>query len=305
MSEKHLHHTAHGHHHGTKENNLLAVSLLNLLITIAEIIGGLVSNSLALLSDAFHNLGDTFAVILAFFANRIGKKDATEKKTFGYKRIEILAALLNACILIAITIFLFIEAFHRTLSPEPVKGLIMFIVATVGLIANLVAVLLLKQDSVQNLNIRAAYLHLLGDTISSVAVIVGAILIYFFQIYWIDPLVTFLVGIYILKEAFVVLKETVDILMQSTPPSINLHDVVEEIEKIDEINNIHHIHAWKLDDQQIHFECHADLDEDLHLSKADIIRLEIEKMLLMKFGISHVTIQFEYNCCNEKHLIHK
>jgi cobalt-zinc-cadmium efflux system protein len=305
MSGNHPHHTAHEHHHGIREKNLLAASLLNLLITIAEIAGGLISNSLALLSDAFHNLGDTFAVILAYIANKIGKKDATEKKTFGYKRIEILAALLNACVLIAITVFLFIEAYHRLLNPQPVKGLIMFVVAVVGLIANLAAVLLLKKDSHHSLNVRAAYLHLLGDTISSVAVIIGAVLILFFQIYWIDPLVTFLVGIYILKEAFVVLKETVDILMQSTPPSLDIHEVVEEIENISGINNVHHVHAWKLDDQHIHFECHADLDEDLPLSQADIIRLEIEKLLRSKFGISHATIQFEYNCCSEKNLIHK
>jgi cobalt-zinc-cadmium efflux system protein len=212
---------------------------------------------------------------------------------------------LNAVVLVVITVFLFIEAYHRIQSPESVKGLIMFIVATLGLIANLIAVVILKKDSHHNLNVRAAYLHLLGDTVSSVAVIVGAILIYFFQVFWIDPLITFLVGIYILKEAFIVLKETVAILMQSTPASIDLHEVVREIEMMEDINNIHHVHAWKLDDQQIHFECHADMNHDLPLSKTDAIRLEIEKMLLDKFGISHVTIQFEHNCCREKHMIHR
>ncbi len=306
MSDSYIHITSHKHHHGNIEGkNLLIASLLNLIITIAEIIGGLISNSLALLSDAFHNLGDTFAVILAYFANIIGKKSATAKRTFGYKRIEILAALLNAVVLVVITVFLFIEAYHRIQSPESVKGLIMFIVATLGLIANLIAVVILKKDSHHNLNVRAAYLHLLGDTVSSVAVIVGAILIYFFQVFWIDPLITFLVGIYILKEAFIVLKETVAILMQSTPASIDLHEVVREIEMMEDINNIHHVHAWKLDDQQIHFECHADMNHDLPLSKTDAIRLEIEKMLLDKFGISHVTIQFEHNCCREKHMIHR
>jgi cobalt-zinc-cadmium efflux system protein len=304
MSGHNDHHHPHGHHH-VSERNLVGASILNLLITITEIIGGLVSNSIALLSDAFHNLGDTFAVILAYVANRIARKDATEKKTFGYKRIEILAALLNAVVLMVITVFLFIEAYHRLLSPVPVKGLIMFIVATVGLIANLAAVFLLRKDSLHNLNIRAAYLHLLGDTISSVAVIIGAILIYFLHIYWIDPVITFLVGLYILKEAFVVLKEAVDILMQGTPTHINLREIVEEIEKISEIDNVHHLHAWKLDDSNIHFECHIDLHNDLPLSQADRIRLEIEKILLNKFAISHVTIQFEYNCCNEKSLIHK
>jgi cobalt-zinc-cadmium efflux system protein len=304
MSAHKEHHHS-GRDHPIREKNLLVASVLNLLITIVEIAGGLLSNSIALLSDAIHNLGDTFAVVLAYFANRISKKDATEKRTFGFKRIEILAALFNAVVLIVITVFLFIEAYHRLLSPEPIKGLLMFIVATIGLIANLAAVFLLRNDSTGNLNIRAAYLHLLGDTISSVAVIIGSVLIYFFAINWLDPVITFLIGIYILKEAFVVLKEAVDILMQNAPPGIDLREVVEEMERNKEINNVHHVHAWKLDDTHIHFECHIDLDKDLPLSQADIIRTEIEKMLINKFGISHVTIQFEYNCCDEKSIIHR
>ena len=298
------HSHGHGHGHTLKGKNLLFAFGLNLIITIAEIIGGLLSNSLALLSDAIHNLGDTFAIMLAYVANLVSRKDANERKTFGYKRIEILAALLNAIILIVITLFLFVEAYKRFQSPEPIKGMLMFWVAVIGLMANLLAVILLKGDSGKNLNIRAAYLHLLGDTISSVAVIIGSVLIYYFKIYWVDPLVTVLIGIYILKEAFVVLKETVDILMQGTPSSIDLKKVVKEIEKHSEIGNVHHVHAWKLDDKQIHFECHADLTKDLPLSKTDEIRAEIEAILLNKFNISHVTLQFEYNCCDEKSVIH-
>jgi cobalt-zinc-cadmium efflux system protein len=295
---------SHGHNHNLKGKNLLIATALNLIITIVEIVGGLVSNSLALISDAIHNMGDTIAVLLAYIANLISRKSADEKKTFGYKRVEILTALLNAVVLIVITVFLFVEAYKRFLQPEPIKGLIMFIVATVGLIANLIAVLLLKSDSHYNLNIRAAYLHLLGDTISSVAVIVGSGLIYFFNMYWIDPVITVLIGLYIVKEAYIVLKEAVDILMQGTPPSINLQEIVTEMEKHPEISNVHHVHAWKLDDTQIHFECHVDLHKDIALSLADTIRSEIEDLLQNKFGISHVTIQFEYNCCDEKNVIH-
>jgi cobalt-zinc-cadmium efflux system protein len=305
MDSPHGHSHSHGHHAELKEKNLLFATVLNLFITVAEIIGGLISNSLALLSDAIHNLGDTFAVMLAYIANRIAKKGATEKKTFGFKRIEILTALLNAVVLIVIIIFLFIEAYRRFQSPQPIKGLIMFIVATAGLIANLVAVVLLKKDSRSNINVRAAYLHLLGDTISSVAVIAGSVLIYFFRIYWIDPLITVLIGIYIIREAFLILKEAVDILMQGTPPTINIREVVSEIEKHKEINNVHHVHTWKLNDTQIHFEGHIDLDRDIPISQADLLRSEIENMLQNKFDISHVTIQFEYNCCDEKKVIHK
>lgn len=305
MPHTHGHQHHHDHQPDLKGRKLLYATALNLVITLAEIAGGLLSNSLALLSDAIHNLGDTFAVMLAYFANLVSKRDADEKKTFGYKRIEILAALLNAVILIAITLFLFIEAFKRLQSPEPVGGAVMFWVALVGLAANLISVILLKNDAHNNLNIRAAYLHLLGDTISSVAVIIGAILILFFRIYWIDPVITFLIGIYILKEAYVVVKEAVQILMQGTPASIDLQEVVFELQKFESISNIHHVHAWKLDDRQIHFECHADLQDDLPISKTDKIRGEMESLLKNKFAISHVTIQFEYNCCDQKSVIHR
>jgi cobalt-zinc-cadmium efflux system protein len=300
----HNHSHGHGSHISSVGNNLIIAIFLNLIITIVEIIGGILSNSLALLSDAIHNLGDTFAVMLAYIANRISRRDATEKKTFGYKRIEILAALLNAVVLIVITIFLFIEAYHRFFAPEPIKGKLMLYVAVIGLIANLAAVLILKKDSGSNINIRAAYLHLLGDTISSVAVIVGAILISFFKIYWVDPLITIIIGLYILKEAYSIMKEALDILMQSTPTTLDISNIVETIEKAENIDNVHHVHSWKLDDKQIHFECHVDVNKDLYISETDILRLEIEQILRTKFGISHVTIQFEYNCCSEKDIIH-
>jgi cobalt-zinc-cadmium efflux system protein len=305
----HEHHNdgnSHSHtvHHSTEGRNLVFAFFLNLCITIVEVIGGLLSNSLALLSDAVHNLSDTFAVMLAYIANRISQKDATEKKTFGYKRIEILAALLNAVILIVITIFLFIEAYHRFFTPGTIKGRLMLIVAVIGLIANLGAVFILKKNSHSNINIRAAYLHLLGDTISSVAVIAGAILITYFKLYWVDPLVTVVIGLYILKEAYAIMKEALDILMQSTPTSVEISDVVEAIEKYNEVDNVHHVHSWKLDDKQIHFECHLDLNKDMLISESDLLRLEIERLLKNKFGISHVTIQYEYNCCSEKNIIH-
>ncbi|MBN1952621.1 MAG: cation transporter [Bacteroidales bacterium] len=305
MGHSHGHTHSHGHHHDLNDRNLLFATLLNAVITVAEIIGGLLSNSLALLSDAIHNLGDTIAVMLAYFANLIGRRDANEKKTFGYKRAEILAALFNAVVLITITLFLFIEAYKRFQSPEPIKAVIMFWVALVGLIANFIAVVLLRKDSQHNINIRAAYLHLLGDTVSSVAVILGSVFIFYFDITWIDPVITFLIGIYILKETYTVLRETVNILMQGTPESIDLMEVVKELEERREISNIHHVHSWRLDDKQIHFECHIDLDDDYTLSQTDKLRSELEEVLLNKYGISHVTIQMEFNCCDQKGIIHK
>jgi cobalt-zinc-cadmium efflux system protein len=307
MNHKHHNHHGHSHIHSEGENtekNLLISVLLNLVVTITEVLGGIFSNSLALLSDALHNLGDTSAIFIAFLAHVISKKEGTNKKTFGFKRIEILAALFNAIVLVVIIIYLFIEAWHRLRNPMPIKGLIMLIVAVVGLLANLFSVLLLKKHSGQSLNIRAAYLHLIGDTVSSFVVIFTAILIYFFNIYWIDPVVTFVLGIYLLWETYRILKVALDILMQATPPGLDLNLVKKALETIPAIDNIHHVHAWNLSDQDIHFECHVDLKSDIRISETEIIQEAINEMLKEKFLITHVTIQYEYNCCEDKNMIH-
>lgn len=304
----HEHHHSHERKHPENADagkNLLFSTLLNFIVSIAEIIGGLVSNSLALISDALHNLGDTSALFIAYLAHIISKKEYTDKKTFGYKRIEILAALFNAIVLAVIIVYLFIEAFQRLRHPEPVKSLIMLVVALIGFLANLISVLLLKRHSGKNINIRAAYLHLMGDTISSVVVIATALLIYYFDLYWIDPLVTFLLGIYLLKETYLILKEALDILMQATPQGLDLTEVKKSLELIAEIDNIHHVHAWNLDDQDIHFECHIDLKSDIRISETEKVKASILEVLKNKFNISHVTIQYEYNCCDDKNMIHQ
>ncbi len=286
------------------EKNLLLSTLLNLSVSIAEVAGGLLSNSLALISDALHNLGDTSALFIAYIASHVSKKTSTPKKTFGYKRIEILAALFNAIILVAIVAYLFVEAIRRFNHPEPIKGLIMLIVALVGFAANFISIVLLKKHSSKNINIRAAYIHLLGDTVSSILVIFSAILIYYFNLFWIDPLVTLLLGIYLLKETFQILKESVDILMQATPPGLDLSQLKAALESVPAIDNIHHVHVWNLNDQEIHFECHVDLKSDVRISETEDIQIAIREILLNNFGIRHVTVQYEYNCCEDKNMIH-
>jgi cobalt-zinc-cadmium efflux system protein len=294
----------HHSHSGISERNLLAAVILNFSITAAEIIGGIISNSLALLSDAVHNLGDGLAVLLAYIAHRISKRDPNTRKTFGYKRIEILSAFLNAVILAGICVFLIYEAIERLQHPAPIKGLVMFSVAGVGLAANLVAVILLRRDSHKNINIRAAYIHLLGDTLSSVVVIIGGILIWRFEIYWIDPLITMLISLYILKETYLLLKDSFNILMQSSPPNLDLEQIRQDIENIEGVRNIHHVHAWSLSDKQLHFEAHIDLLEDLPLSQTDSLRERISKMLLERYNVGHTTLQMEFGCCDETGIIH-
>lgn len=293
-----------GHHHKLHEESLLWVTLLNLSITIVQTIGGIISNSLSLLSDALHNLGDSSALFIAFVAGKISRRNPDSQKTFGYKRVEILAALFNAIILIAICIFLFYEAYGRFIHPQPIKGKLMLAIATFGLLANLGSVLLLHKDKSHNLNVKAAYLHLLGDTLSSVAVIAGGLAIWVWKVYWIDPLITVFVGIYIISHTWGIVKETVDILMQSVPHEIDLEEIKIQVEQQDEVDNIHHVHVWKLNDSQIHLEAHLNLKNNIDMIEMMSIREKTEKLLQEKFGIQHITLQIGYNCCmNSKELI--
>ncbi len=236
------HHHEHHHHNGNLQGKkLLWVTLLNLSITMVQIIGGLIANSLSLLSDALHNLGDSSAIFIAFVAGKVSKRKPDTKNTFGYKRVEILAALFNAIVLIAICIFLFYEAYERFMHPESIKGRLMLVVATFGLLANLISVWILQKEKSHNLNVKAAYLHLLGDTLSSVAVIAGGLAIWIWKIYWIDPLITVLVGVYIIWHTWGIVKETIDILMQSAPHEINLDELKNQVEQLDQIDNIHQV----------------------------------------------------------------
>lgn len=283
----------------------MIATLLNLVITLVEVAGGILSNSLALLSDALHNLSDTFATFIAYVATRVGKRKANTRKTFGYRRIEILAALLNAVILIVICIFLFKEAYERIQEPQEIKSLIVIIVAMVGLGANVLAVALLHRDSKKNINVKAAYVHLIGDSLSSVVVILAAVSIQLFGIYWVDPVVTIVIGVYLIRESYLILKEAVNILMQSVPGNLDIQKIKNKIEAYPEVNNIHHLHAWSLSDSDIHFEAHVELAEDMRVSELDSLQQKIESLLMKRFHVKHTTLQFEFKPKHSKSLISK
>ena len=284
------------------EKNLFITMLLNFLITVVEIIGGIVSGSLSLLSDAIHNFSDGIAIIVSYSAIRLSKRPRTLKYTFGLKRAELLAAVANASTLIVISFFLIKEAVERFSNPTPITGNLMLVVAVVGLIANVVGTMLLKRDSEGNINIRAAYVHLLSDAVSSLAVIIGAVFIMVFNITWIDPALTILISLYILKETYGIVKESVDVIMMSTPPDIDINEVQRALESVPGVKNIHHIHVWKMNDVDIHFEAHIDVD-DVPLSRTAGIRGEIERCLHDTYDINHTTLQFECNSCWTKGLV--
>lgn len=292
-----------GHTHDVSNlsgKKIFWVTLLNAAITITEIVGGLLSGSLALLTDAVHNLSDTIAIALSYFAYKIAQKPKDAKRTYGHKRAEILSAFINSTVLLAISIVLIFEAFKRLAAPESINGTLMITVAIFGLAANFISVYLLEKDSHDNLNIRASYLHLLSDTFSSVGVLIGGIAIKLWDAVWIDPLITVLISLYILRETWRVIKITVDILMQSSA-AIDYDAIKKEIEGIDKVKNIHHVHSWMTDEKTIYFEAHIDL-EDMHLSEAEKVYDAIEHFLKEHHGISHVTLQAEVDKCCDKNV---
>jgi len=283
---------AHNHEHTGR--NLVTTVFLNGIITIAQFAGGLISGSLALMSDALHNLSDVISVILAYLAHRIGMRPQTQKSTFGYKRAEILAAFINAISLIAISVYLLVEAGKRFLNPKEVDYQWMLWLGILGFIANGLSVLILHDNKEENLNIRAAYLHLIGDALTSLAVIVGAVCIWLFKVYWIDPLVTVLISVYIFIHTFKILKESVGILMQFSPPEIDQQEVVLVLQEIPEIRSVHHIHLWQLSDHQINFEAHLVLSENLPVSDTNEITQSAKQLLKSRFSITHTTFQYEF-----------
>ncbi len=294
-----------GHHHDSKGGKLLLTIFLNLLITAAEFAGGLVSGSLALISDAFHNLSDALSLIISYFARKIGQKQADKKRTFGYKRAEILAALFNASLLFGVSLFLIAEAYERFFQPLDVQTNIMLWVASIGLVANILSMLLLHSFKKGSLNIRSAYLHMLGDTLSSLAVIFGGLLMLFFDIFWIDPLITLLIALYLMWESWKIIRQSGNILLQSSPAGINLHTICKKIEQIPQIEGIHHVHIWQLDENEIHFEAHIDLREDLKVSELEPLKEKADAVLLNDFNINHTTYQFEYNSKHPKEILNK
>jgi cobalt-zinc-cadmium efflux system protein len=267
------------------------VTVLNAAITGAEVAGGLLSGSLALLSDAVHNLSDTVAIAMSYAAFRIAQKPKDAKRTFGYKRAEILSAFVNSAILIAVLSVLLFESVKRLSVPGRIDGTLMLAVALVGLAANLLSVLLLKGGSHGNLNIRSSYLHLISDTISSVGVAAGGIAMKVFGVPWVDPVITILIAVFILRETIHIMKKAVGILMQSAA-ALDYEAIKRDIEAIGKVMNVHHVHTWMSNERTVYFEAHIEM-EAISLQEAGKVCDEIEALLKDRYGVSHVTLQAE------------
>lgn len=295
-------HSHHGHSHSFEESTetRLWISLfLNLGITIAQLIGGFISNSLALISDAVHNLSDTGSIGISLVARKFARKEVTQQKTFGYRRADIIGAFINLIILVFVSLFLIKEGVERFFNPETIDGALMFWIALVGLVGNVVSVILLHAGSKKSLNIKSTYIHLIWDAAASLAVIVGGILVIYFELYVVDPILTIAIALYILYTSYELLRQTIDILMESVPADINVKEIKKELEQIPRVLDIHHVHVWNLDEHQMLLECHAQIDED-EASSLEEIKNEIKQKLEESFQITHSTIEFELKPCNDR-----
>jgi cobalt-zinc-cadmium efflux system protein len=293
----------HDHNHIVNGKNLLFSIFLNIGITIAQAIGGLLGGSLALLSDALHNFSDVLSLLVSYIANILSKRDASLKHTFGYKRAEIVAAFVNASTLIVVAIFLIIEAIKRFQNPENINSNLVIWLSLLAIVGNGLSVLLLKKDSEANLNMRSAYLHLLTDMMASVAVLIGGLLMKYYEMFWVDSVLTLAIAIYLMIVGYDLLKSATKVLMLFTPSDLALEDIAENICNITQIKNVHHLHVWQLNEAEIHLEAHVDFYEDISISEFDKIIAEIEEIVYHKHGINHINIQPEFGKCDNKDLI--
>jgi len=294
----------HEHKHTSAETygaNRTALSIalsITALMMVVEFVGGFLSGSLALISDAGHMLTDTGVLALALFAIWFSRRPATQEKTYGFYRVEILSALLNGSLLIVIAGYIFYEAVQRLINPTEVQGVLMLSVAAIGLVANLVGAFVLSKGSKENLNVKAALWHVLSDAFSSVGVIIGGLIIIYTGLFIVDPIIGFIIGIVILRGAWKVVKESVDILLEAVPKDIKYEDVIKELKKVSGVREVHDLHIWTITSGLRALSAHV-LIEDTLVSKCGSVSSDLKRILKEKFCISHVTLEFESKNCPE------
>jgi len=290
----------HGHSHGNPseigEKRLWWAVGANMLLTLAQIIGGIISGSLSLIADALHNFSDAASLLIALVAIRIGRKPPDQFKTFGYKRAETIAALINLTTLIIIGLYLCYEAIMRFITPEPIAGWTIVIVAGIALVVDIFTALLTYSQSKNSMNIRAAFLHNLTDALASVGVIIAGTLILLYGWIWTDAAMTLLIAGYVLYHGIVEIPKVIHLLMEGTPEGIDLKDVVESIENIGGVNNVHHVHIWQIDENRNALEAHVVLSE---VDRMESVKSTIKSHLHDEYHIEHSTLEFEVKNCAE------
>lgn len=294
-----------GHDHGSKnmsDGRLIWAVIVNIGLTVVQILGGIVSGSLALIADALHNFSDAAALGLALFARRIGRRPADKLMTFGYARAELIAALINLTTLIIVGFYLIIEAVTRFIDPQPVEGWTVVIVAGVALIVDIVTALMVYSGSKKSLNIKAAFLHNVSDALASVGVIVAGIFIILYDLYVADLIMTLVIAAYVIYQGFSIMPRTIRLLMGAVPDDIEFDRIVEALEAVDGVKTIHHVHVWNLHEHERALEAHL-VPLGRSLTDFENVKLRVRDMLSVDFSIHHATLEtcLESEC--EEHLI--
>ncbi len=287
-----MHGGHHHHEHGNDKNLIVAISI-NLFLTFAQFFGGLISGSLALIADAIHNLSDAVSLGIAIFARKIGRKTADEFRTFGYKRAEVIAALINLTLMVLISLYLIYEAIWRFIEPQIISGWIVIIIAGIALIVDLYTSVITYRLSENNMNMKAAFLHNLSDALASIGVVIAGSLILLYEWFWVDSLITMVIAGYILLQTFKMLPNSVNFLMDATPNNISIEDVKTSMSLIKGVEDVHHIHVWNLDEQRVALEAHVVTGAE-NLKDSATIKEAIKKSLQEKYDINHSTLEFEH-----------
>jgi len=289
----------HQHNHDIEamgDRRLIIAIVINMLLTLAQVVGGIVSGSLALIADALHNFSDAASLLIAWVARKIGRQPADRFKTFGYKRAEVIAALINLVTLVLVGLYLIYEAIWRVFEPQVIEGWMVIIVAGIALVVDVATAILTYSMSKRSMNMRAAFLHNVSDALASVGVIVAGTVILLYGWYWADTLLTLLIAGYVLYQAAILLPDTIHILMEGAPDNISIGDVINVMEKVEGVSNVHHVHLWQLDEHQNALEAHVvinDFGETEQIKKT--LKLELERV----FAIAHSTMEFEIDHCGK------
>lgn len=281
---------------------LLVSMIMNLIIPAVQIYGGIISGSMALMSDALHNLSDFISLVINYAALLLGRRGPTHKQTFGYKRVEILATLISVSLLYGAGFYIAIEAWQRFLSPQPIAGQIVIWIALLGFTGNIISALMLRSGSKVNLNMKSAFLHMLGDAATSLVVAILGIVWIFKPWFWLDPVFSWLIVALILYSGWGLLKDSILILMNATPPGISLQDIQKSLEFIEGIKEIHDLHVWNPSAENIALAVHITVPDQM-LGKVDDLATKVRTILFEKFKIDHPTLQFECNTCNKGNLL--
>jgi cobalt-zinc-cadmium efflux system protein len=295
-------HSSHVNTEASWGKRLVVSMVMNLIIPIVQIYGGIVAGSMALISDALHNLSDFISLVINYAALIIGKRGPTVKHTFGFKRVEIFATLISVAMLYGAGFYIAVEAWHRFSEPQPIVGQLVIWIALFGFVGNIISALMLHAGSKENLNMKSAFLHMLTDAFTSLGVVVLGIVWLFKPWYWLDPLFSWIIVAMIVYSGWGLLKDSILILMNATPHGIDLQEIQKELEKIDGIKEIHDLHVWNPAAESIALAVHITVPDQM-LGKVDKLAQTVRLILSEKFKIGHPTLQFESNTCNNGQLL--